>query len=142
MTTLPFAPARAEAAQADLAALVLRVSTGALFVVHGAVKLFVFTPAGTAGFFQSLGLPGPLAHLTIAAEIVGGLLLLAGLWTRWVALALVPVLLGAAWFAHWPNGFSFSAPGGGWEYPVFWAVAMVALALLGDGAYSARRRAR
>jgi putative oxidoreductase len=135
-------PARAEVAPADYAALLLRVSTGGLFLLHGGLKLFVFTPAGTAGFFQSIGLPGPLAYLTIAAEIGGGLLLLAGLWTRWVSLALVPVLVGAAWFGHGANGFFFNAPNGGWEYPAFWAIVMVALALLGNGAYALGRSAR
>ena len=140
MTYANPAALRSEVAPADYAALILRVSTGALFVIHGGLKLFVFTPAGTAGFFASIGLPGPLAYLTIAAEILGGVLLIAGLWTRWVSLALVPVLLGAAWFAHWANGFFFNAPNGGWEYPVFWAVVMLALALLGDGVFSLGRR--
>src|SRR5687768_16938963 len=53
----------------DLAALLLRVSTGGLFLAHAGLKLFVFTPAGTAGFFESLGFPGPLAYLVIAAEL-------------------------------------------------------------------------
>jgi putative oxidoreductase len=137
------ATARADVAPADYAALLLRVSTGVLFLIHGGLKLFIFTPAGTVGFFQSIGLPGPLAYLTIAAEILGGLALIAGVWTRWVSLALVPVLLGAAWFGHASAGFMFSNAGGGWEYPAFWAVVMVALALLGDGPYSlANRSAR
>ena len=140
MTYANPAALRSEVAPADYAALILRVSTGALFVIHGGLKLFVFTPAGTAGFFASIGLPGPLAYLTIAAEILGGVLLIAGLWTRWVSLALVPVLLGAAWFAHASAGFIFSNAGGGWEYPAFWAVVMVALALLGDGAFSLGKR--
>lgn len=141
MTTLPYTPARAEPSPVDMAALLLRVTTGGLFLFHGAIKLFVFTPAGTAGFFQSIGLPGPLAYLTIAAEILGGALLIAGLWTRWVSLTLVPVLLGAAWFGHGSNGFAFNAPNGGWEYPAFWAVVMVVLALLGNGAYALSNRA-
>ncbi len=140
MTFANPAALRAEAQGADLAAFLLRVSTGGLFLFHGAVKLFVFTPAGTAGYFQSIGLPAPLAYLTIAVELLGGLLLLAGLWTRWVSLALVPVLVGAAWFGHGSAGFNFSNAGGGWEYPAFWAVVMVALALLGDGAYSVANR--
>jgi putative oxidoreductase len=134
---------RADAAlPADYAATLLRVTTGALFILHGGLKLVVFSPAGTAGFFESLGLPAPLAYLTIAAELLGGLLLVAGVWTRWVSLALVPVLLGAAWFGHAANGFFFNAPNGGWEYPVFWAVAMLALALLGDGVYALGNRGR
>lgn len=140
MTFATASAARADVAPPDYAALLLRVSTGALFLFHGAVKLLIFTPAGTVGYFQSIGLPGPLAYLTIAIELLGGLALIAGLWTRWVSLALVPVLVGAAWFGHGSAGFNFSNAGGGWEYPAFWAVVMVALALLGDGAYSLANR--
>ncbi|MTH65373.1 DoxX family protein [Paracoccus shanxieyensis] len=125
---------------ADIAAFVLRVSTGAVFLVHGLTKLFVFTPSGTAGYFQSLGLPGALGYLTMLIEILGGLALIAGIATRWVSLVMVPVLLGAALFAHAGNGFTFSNPGGGWEYPVLWAVVMGALSLLGDGAWSLGRK--
>mgnify|MGYP001544644122 CR=1 FL=1 len=126
--------------KADLAAFILRVSTGIYFLVHGLTKLFVFTPAGTAGYFQSLGLPGALGYLTMVLEIAGGLALIAGIATRYVALVMAAVLLGAAWFGHAANGFSFSNPGGGWEYPVLWAVTMVALSLLGDGAPSLGKR--
>lgn len=76
---------------APYAALVLRVTLGALFLAHAALKLFVFTPAGTAGFFSSVGLPPALAYVTIAAEVLGGLALIAGLWTRVVAIALTPI---------------------------------------------------
>jgi putative oxidoreductase len=62
-------------------------------------------------------------------------LLIAGVHSRWVALALVPVLLGAA-AVHWGNGWLFTAPNGGWEYPVFLAAAAVVQALLGDGKYA------
>lgn len=131
----------AEAAQhADIAAFILRVSTGMLFLVHGLTKLLVFTPAGTAGYFQSLGLPGALGYLTMALEIAGGIALILGIATRYLSLVLAGTLLGAAWFGHRGNGFGFSDPGGGWEYPVFWAVAMLALSLLGDGAWSLARR--
>ena len=121
----------------DLAALLLRLTLGTMFVAHGLLKYFVFTPAGTVKFFESLGLPGPLAYLTIAAEVLGGIALVAGYHTRVVASALVPVLLGAAW-AHAGNGWLFSSPNGGWEYPVFMAFAAIAAALLGDGRYALR----
>ncbi|MEF9603939.1 DoxX family protein [Paracoccus sp. PXZ] len=133
------APALAER-NADIAAFILRVSTGIWFLVHGLIKLLVFTPSGTAGYFQSIGLPGILGPLTMLAEILGGLALIAGIFTRQVALALAAVLLGAAWFGHGGAGFTFSNPDGGWEYPVLWAVTMVSLALLGDGAWSVGRR--
>lgn len=126
---------------ADLAAFLLRLVTGAWFLTHGLIKLFVFTPAGTAGYFQSIGLPGAMGYLTMVLEIAGGLALLAGVATRYVSVVLAGVLLGATWFGHAGNGFTFSNPGGGWEYPVLWAVVMLALALLGDGRWSLAKRA-
>ena len=121
---------------APFAALLLRVTLGGVFLAHAALKLFVFTPAGTAKFFASVGVPGELAYLTIAAEILGGVALIVGFRTRIVALALTPVLLGAIVLVHGSAGFFFNNPNGGWEYPAFWIVALVAQALLGDGAYA------
>ena len=121
-----------------VAALLLRLALGAMFLAHGLTKLLVFTPAGTAGYFESLGLPGALGYLTMVAETAGGVLLLTGVATRWVSLALVPVLLGAAVFGHGGNGWMFSNAGGGWEYPVFLAVAALVQALLGNGALALR----
>ncbi len=138
MTALP----TQSASQTDLAALILRVSLGALFLAHAGLKIFVFTPAGTVGFFQSLGLPGPLAYLVIAVEVLGGLALIAGYRTRIVSLALIPVLLGAIVTVHFAAGFWFSNTNGGWEYPAFWIVALVVQALLGDGAASLGRKLR
>lgn len=122
---------------ADYAALLLRTASGVAFLAHGLLKVFVFTIPGTVGFFESLGLPGFLAYLTIIAEIGGGLALIAGVYTRAVALALVPILLGAT-FVHSGNGWLFSNEGGGWEFPAFWAVALLANALLGSGAYAVK----
>jgi putative oxidoreductase len=121
---------------APYAILALRVTTGALFLVHGLVKLLVFTPAGTAGYFQSIGLPGALGYLTMAAEIAGGLALILGIKARLISLALVPILLGAAFFGHGGFGFNWSNPNGGWEYPVMWAIVQATIAMLGDGAYA------
>lgn len=113
----------------------LRVTGGALLLTHGLTKLLVFTPAGTVGFFESIGFPGFLAYPVMAGEIVLGLALIVGFMTRWAALAALPIMLGAI-VPHAANGFSFSNPGGGWEYPVFWAIALVAQAMFGDGAYA------
>ena len=118
----------------DAAAVLLRTTVGVMFVAHAALKYFVFTLPGTAQFFESLGLPGALGYVTFAAELVGGLLLIAGIRTRIVALALTPFLIGATW-AHAGNGWSFSAPNGGWEYPAFLTIAAVVTALLGNGAH-------
>jgi putative oxidoreductase len=121
---------------APYGALLLRLGLGVMFIAHSLyLKFFVFTLAGTVGFFESLGLPGAVAYLVFAAEGIGGILLILGVRTRWVALALVPVLLGATW-VHSGNGWLFSAEGGGWEYPFFLALAAVVQALLGDGAHA------
>lgn len=117
----------------DTAGLILRISLGVLFLAHAALKIFVFTPAGTAQFFASIGLPGTLAYLVIAAETLGGIALILGIQTRLVALALVPVMLGTIIFSHGANGFFFSNQGGGWEYPAFWTIALIVLALIGGG---------
>ena len=116
-------------------ALVLRLALGTMFIAHALLKYYVFTLPGTAQFFQSLGLPGALAYFTFFAELAGGVLILAGLFGRYVSAALIPVLLGATW-AHVGNGWVFTAPNGGWEYPAFLAAAALAHALIGDGAYA------
>lgn len=118
-----------------IAALLLRLSLGTMFVAHALLKYFVFTLPGTAQYFESIGLPGGLGYATFAVELVGGILLIAGIQSRIVAIALIPVLIGATW-AHAGNGWVFSAPNGGWEYPAFWTLALVVQALLGNGAYS------
>ncbi|PXX96323.1 DoxX family protein [Halomonas sp. LBP4] len=117
----------------------LRLSLGTMTLAHGLLKVFVFTIPGTVGYFESLGFPALLAYLTILAEVGGGLALLLGLYTRWVSLALVPVLLGAA-AVHLGNGWMFSNEGGGWEFPVFWAIALLVQAGLGGGNLTLSRR--
>lgn len=146
LAAAPFTRGRAAASvdtrTAPYAALLLRVSLGALFLAHAGLKVLVFTPAGTASFFASLGLPPELAYLTIAAEVIGGVALILGVFTRWVAVALIPVLLGAIVTVHGAAGFFFTNANGGWEYPAFWAVALAVQALLGDGALALRRSGR
>src|SRR5260221_3466088 len=119
--------------QAAAAALLLRLALGVMFLAHAWLKIKVFTPAGTAQYFKSLGLPGELAYLTIAAEGGGGILLILGIETRWVALSLVPLILCTIVFVHGKAGWQVTNKDGGCEIPAFWAVSLVALALLGDG---------
>ncbi len=122
----------------NYAALILRLALGTMFIAHALLKILVFTPSGTAGFFASLGVPGWLAYPVMGAELVGGILLLIGLQTRWVALALIPVLLGSISLVHGANGWLFANEGGGWEYPLFLIAASVVMALMGDGAWSVK----
>jgi putative oxidoreductase len=118
----------------DVAALLLRLSLAVMFFAHAWLKIRVFTIPGTVKYFESLGVPGLLAYLTIAAELGGGLLLLLGIGTRWVALALIPLILGTIVLVHGKNGWLFTNKDGGWEYPAFWIVGLLVLAALGDGA--------
>ena len=119
----------------DYAAFLLRTALGVMFLAHGLLKVMVFTPEGTAGFFASLGLPGWLAYPVMGAEITGGLFLIAGIQTRAISLLLVPVLIGSLW-VHSGNGWLFTNENGGWEYSLFLTVAALSQSLLGDGAFS------
>ena len=123
---------------APYAALLLRLTLGGLFLAHASLKLFVFTPGGTAKFFGSIGLPPELAYAVMAAEILAGIALILGVFTRWVALLATPILLGAIVTVHGAAGFFFNNPHGGWEYPAFWTIALLVQALLGDGAFALR----
>ena len=115
---------------------ILRVALALLFFAHAGLKIFVFTPAGTAQFFGSIGLPPALAYVTIGWELLGGAALIVGVWARLVALATIPILIGAILSVHIHAGFFFSNPNGGWEFPALWALGLIAVALLGDGAFA------
>ena len=125
-----------EQRNAAIAAFALRVSLGVMYFAHSVIlKYLTFTLAGTAQFFESIGLPAALAYLTFAAEALGGIALILGFKTRLVSLALIPILLGAFW-VHAGNGWVFSAANGGWEYPLFLIAVSGVVALLGNGAYA------
>ncbi len=123
---------------APYAAFLLRVSLGVLFLAHGLLlKVLTFGIPGTVGYFQSLGFPGFFAHLVILGEIGGGLALILGVYTRTIAMLLLPIMIGAT-LQHIGNGWVFSGQGGGWEFPAFWTVLLFVQALLGDGAFAWR----
>jgi len=119
----------------DIAALLLRLALGTMFVAHGLLKVKVFTLPGTVGFFEQVGFPGWTAYIVTFAEIGGGVLLLAGVAVPAVSIALLPVLLGAV-YVHFGSGWVFSNANGGWEYPAFLAVAAIVQALLGPGKFA------
>jgi len=130
-----------DAGRAPYGALLLRVSMGALFILHGLyLKAMVFGMAGAGKYFASLGLPDWFAWVVVAYETLGGLALIFGVYTRWVAVFLGIHLLFAAYLGHAGNGWMFTAKGGGYEYPLFWAIVCFALALVGDGAYALKTR--
>lgn len=120
------------------ASLLLRVALASMWISHGLIlKLLTFGVAGLAAWLVSIGLPGALALPLIIAESVGGLLILLGWHGRWVSLALLPILLGAL-LVHAGNGWVFSNPNGGWEYPLFLALMSLVHLLLGDGQWAVK----
>lgn len=120
----------------DTGALILRVSLGFVLLSHSLyLKMVVFTLAGTAQYFSSIGLPGVLAYLVFLTEVAAGISLLLGFNTRFFSALIIPVLLGATW-VHSVNGWLFTNSGGGWEYPLFLFLMAVAQLGLGDGKYA------
>ena len=122
---------------APIGIFLLRIALGTMYLAHSVLlKLLTYGLGGTAQFFVGVGLPSWLAYVTLAAEAVGGVLLVLGIQARWVALALLPPLVGAIAWVHGANGWVFTATGGGWEYPAYLIIASLAQALLGDGAHA------
>jgi mono/diheme cytochrome c family protein/uncharacterized membrane protein YphA (DoxX/SURF4 family) len=119
-------------ATAPYAAFLLRLCLGIMFIAHGLLN-GVYTIRNTIAFFRSIGLPGWFVYFIITIELVGGACLILGIVPRYIALLLVPEILGTIVMVHGKNGWLFSNKGGGWEYPAFWAAALVVLFLLGDG---------
>ena len=120
---------------APYGAFALRAALGFMFLAHAYLKVGVFGVAGFEGFLAQSGLPTVLAWPIIIGEALGGVAILTGFYSRVVSVALLPVLLGAL-VIHAPNGWVFNAPNGGWEYPAFLAVAALAHALIGEGAFA------
>ncbi len=125
-----------KASTAPYGALLLRVCLGVLFLAHVWLKISVFTIPGFVGFFGAIGLPAWMAYAVIALELAGGLALILGVYASWFALPLAAEMVGTIVKVHWANGWLFTNKGGGWEYPAFWAAALIALFLIGDGAWA------
>ncbi len=119
----------------DIAVAVLRATTGAIFLVHGAQKLFVYGFAGVTAAFGQMGapLPGITGPATALVEFLGGLALISGLLTRLSAFGLAITMLGAISIVHLGNGFFNPA---GIEFPLALLGATVALAINGAGRIS------
>ena len=118
----------------------IRVSLGIMWIAHALLKLFVFTLAGTANYFESIGFAGELAYPVFVAELIGGIALVLGVYARQVSLLLIPVMMVAAW-VHLPNGWTHTSTNGGWEYPVFLIFASLAIWLMEDGLLTLKKSA-
>lgn len=117
---------------------ILRVALGLMWIAHALLKIVVFTLPGADQFFVAHGFPLHSVYPVVAAELLGGAMILFGFHGRVASLALIPVLLGALG-VHASNGWVFTASGGGWEYPAFLVVASLVHALGGDGAFALKR---
>ena len=117
---------------------ILRVAIGVTFFMHGWQKLFQMGIPGVAGFMGQMGIPAPMAAATLISilELVGGALLIAGLFTRWVSIPLALDMLVASLLVHLPAGFF--APNG-IELTFLLLAGSVALALAGPGAFALDR---
>ncbi|GAA1427674.1 DoxX family protein [Microlunatus lacustris] len=132
----------------DLGLLVVRLALAGVMIAHGVQKAFLNGLAGTQQGFTGMGAPLPelTAVLVVLLEIGGGVLLVAGLATRVVALLFGVTMVGAAVLVHLPNGFY--AADGGWELVGLLAALCLALVLSGAGRFSVdsalveRRRAK
>jgi putative oxidoreductase len=127
----------------DYAWLLVRLTAGGFLLVHGLQKLFGSTIAAFAA--NSMARRGlepalPLAYLIWFLEIVGALCLMFGLFTRLFAAMIFVEFLVIVFVAQWANGFGWTRPGGGWEYPAFWALIILAILIRGGGPYSLDRR--
>ncbi|ABF41954.1 DoxX [Candidatus Koribacter versatilis Ellin345] len=114
----------------------MRVMVGVVFVAHGLQKLLVYHYPGVVGSFQKMGIPAPgvSAALAIAAELIGGLMLVTGFYTRLAAIPVAFTMFVAIGQVHLHNGFF--AQGGGFEYPLTLLVANVAFMISGGGAFA------
>ena len=133
-------------ARQQWAPLALRLPLGVVFFAHGAQKMFGWFGGygwqGTMQYFtHSLHIPVPLAAIGILVEFLGGLALLAGVFTRWAALLTAAEMLVAAILVHLPNGFFLNwtnepNKGHGIEYNVALIGGSLALMPLGGGRLS------
>jgi putative oxidoreductase len=120
------------------AALLLRVTLGALFIAHLYWK-FTILPGGLAHWWANFavnGYPWFVPYYAISAEFAGALFLIPGLYTRWVALYALPLMIGAAQFWGVRKGFYFTAAG--CELPIAWSLMLIVQAMLGDGPWALR----
>lgn len=118
------------------APFILRVVIGLIFAMHGYQKLAQFGLEGTTGFLASLGFPAAsvFAILLIAAELGGGILLILGLFTHWVAKILAIVSVVALFTVHISKGFFMAT--GGYEFIILILVATFSLMITGPGAFA------
>ena len=127
----------------DFSWLLVRLTAGGFLLIHGLQKVLGSTISAFAA--NSLARRGiepavPLAYVVFFLETVGALCIMFGLLTRLFAAATVVHFVIIITFAQWSTGFPWNRPGGGWEYPAFWGLIIVAILIRGGGPYSLDRK--
>ena len=114
----------------------IRMTAGLMLVPHGWGKIFGGGLEGTAGFMAKVGLEPayPLALYIALLELVGGVLLALGLFTRLIAALVIGFMMVAAFYVHLGNGFLWINRG--FEYPLFWGLVCAAIVIRGGGPMS------
>jgi putative oxidoreductase len=126
----------------DLAWLLVRLTAGGFLFVHGFQKITALTVAGFAeNSLARRGIEPSLlfAYVIFFNETIGAILIMLGLFTRVAATMIGIEFLIITFVAHWPNGFGWTQPRGGWEFPLFWGLIIAAIGLRGGGPYSVDR---
>lgn len=130
----------------DVAALILRLTTGVVIFAHGAQKLFGwfggFGFEATMQYFTgTAGLPYAIGVLVIAGESIGMVALALGLLTRFTAISLIVIMTGAFVIDHSHHGFFMDwfgqKSGEGFEYDILVIGSALGIVSLGPGAFSA-----
>jgi putative oxidoreductase len=132
--------ARSAGSIEQIGATILRIALGIIYVMHAYLALFVFGPAGAASEQRHIGLPFPELGVwyLIAAHGLGGIMMILGVFTRWAALANVPIMFVALLLVHLKQGF-FMTKDGGYEYVFLVLAATIAQVFLGGGTLTLRR---
>jgi putative oxidoreductase len=129
-----FDNATVDAVYAPYGLALLRVAIGIDWIAHAFLKIYRGMHTHEALLAKN-GITPLLAWPTFGIEVIGGVAILLGWYTRqWATFLLI--FLGVVVWIKWPVGWGYSSPGGGWEYPLFWLVAQAALALAGSGAFA------
>ncbi len=120
----------------DVGIAILRISLGIMYLAHGLIlKVLMLGFAKTAAAFSEIGIPGWTAYFVIPIEVIGGIMLILGIYTEPVAIILLPILV-VALVLKFPNGWLFDLPGGGWEYLAYLIVLSGVQVIMGPGAFA------
>jgi len=130
-----------ERSAVDVALLIARVIVGAVFMAHGAQKLFgAFGGPGLSAF---VGMMGPLGYLVAIGEFFGGLGIVVGFLSRFSAASIIVIMLGAIGMVHGKVGFFMNwmgnQAGEGFEYHLLAIAILLVILIAGPGRYALAR---